>query len=88
LLTRPAAAVLLGMTAVIEVFIYPMAWPTHTQWVAMLLMLLCRGAGALSLYHLIARRFCLARHDQEPVKLIMNSGPFAFALTRLRIRES
>src|SRR5438105_647886 len=31
LLTRPAAAVLLGMTLVIEVFVYPMAWPTHIQ---------------------------------------------------------
>src|SRR5713101_1218033 len=44
LLTRPAAAVLLAMTLVIEVFVYPMAWPTHIQWAAMLLVLLCRGA--------------------------------------------
>ena len=51
LLTRPAAAVLLGMTAVIEVFVYPLAWPTHIQWAAMLLVLLCRGPGALSLDH-------------------------------------
>lgn len=29
LLTRPAAAALLGMTLVIEVFVYPDAWPTH-----------------------------------------------------------
>ena len=49
LLTRPAAAVLLGMTAVIEIFVYPLAWPTHIQWAAMLLMLLCRGPGAPSL---------------------------------------
>jgi putative oxidoreductase len=49
LLTRPAAAVLLGMTMVIELFVYPLAWPTHIQWAAMLLVLLCRGAGALSL---------------------------------------
>lgn len=51
LLTRPAAAVLLGMTTVIELFVYPQAWPTHIQWAAMLLVLLCRGAGALSLDH-------------------------------------
>ena len=31
LLTRVAALVLLGMTIVIEVFIYPQAWPTHIQ---------------------------------------------------------
>jgi putative oxidoreductase len=54
---RPAAAVLLGMTTVIEVFVYPQAWPTHIQWAAMLLVLLCRGGGALSLDHLIRRRF-------------------------------
>lgn len=52
-LTRPAALVLLGMTTVIEVFVYPQAWPTHIQWAAMLLVLLCRGAGALSLDALI-----------------------------------
>jgi putative oxidoreductase len=51
LLTRPAAAVLLGMTAVIEIFVYPQAWPTHIQWAAMLLVLLLRGPGALSIDH-------------------------------------
>jgi hypothetical protein len=39
----------LGMTAVIEIFVYPQAWPTHIQWAAMLLVPLCRGAGGLSL---------------------------------------
>jgi putative oxidoreductase len=56
LATRPAALVLLGMTTVIEVFVYPQAWPTHIQWAAMLLVLLCRGSGKLSLDHLIRRR--------------------------------
>jgi putative oxidoreductase len=56
LLTRPAALVLLGMTAVIEIFVYPQAWPTHIQWAAMLLILLCRGPGKFSLDHLIWRR--------------------------------
>jgi putative oxidoreductase len=51
LLTRAAALVLLGMTAVIEIFVYPLAWPTHIQWAAMLLVLLCRGGGPLSLDH-------------------------------------
>ncbi len=55
-LTRPAAAVLLGMTAVIEMFVYPMAWPTHIQWAALLLVLLARGPGKLSLDWLIWRR--------------------------------
>jgi putative oxidoreductase len=57
LLTRPIAAVLLGMVTVIEIFVYPQAWPTHLQWAAMLLVLLCRGAGKLSLDHAIWRRF-------------------------------
>ncbi len=55
LLTRPAALVLLAMTAVIEIFVYPQAWPTHIQWAAMLLVLLCRGAGAISLDALLAQ---------------------------------
>jgi putative oxidoreductase len=54
-LTRLAALVLLGMTAVIEVFVYPQAWPTHIQWAAMLLILLCRGAGTLSIDHVLRR---------------------------------
>jgi len=45
--------VLLGMTAVIEIFVFPLAWPTHIQWAAMLLMLLCRGPGRLSLDHVL-----------------------------------
>lgn len=57
ILARPAAAVLLGMTLIIEIFVYPQAWPTHIQWAAMLLVLLCRGAGGLSLDALIRRRF-------------------------------
>ena len=56
LLTRLACLVLLGMTAVIEVFVYPLAWPTHIQWAAMLLVLLCRGPGMLSLDWVIRRR--------------------------------
>lgn len=56
LFTRGAALVLLGMTTVIEVFVYPQAWPTHIQWAAMLLILLARGPGKFSLDWLIRRR--------------------------------
>jgi len=56
LATRAASLVLLGMTAVIEVLVYPQAWPTHVQWAAMLFVLLCRGAGIFSLDHLARRR--------------------------------
>jgi putative oxidoreductase len=55
LLTRPTVLVLFGMTAVIQIFVYPEAWPTHLQWVAMMLVLFSRGAGTLSLDHLLWR---------------------------------
>ena len=45
------------MTAVVDIFVYPQAWPTHVQWAAMLLVLLCRGAGKLSLDHLLSQWF-------------------------------
>jgi putative oxidoreductase len=60
LCTRGAALILLGMTSVIEIFVYPQAWPTHIQWAAMLLVLLCRGPGAISLDALLARWLRLA----------------------------
>ena len=55
LLTRFAVAALLAMTAVIQIFVYPEAWPTHLQWSAMMLVLLSRGAGAFSVDHLAWR---------------------------------
>jgi putative oxidoreductase len=60
LLTRVSALVLLGMVGVIEAFVYPEAWPTHIQWAAMILVLLCRGPGLLSLDHWIKRRLLVA----------------------------
>jgi len=57
LLTRAAALVLLGMTTVIEIFVYPQAWPTHIQWASILLVLLCRGPGKLSIDHLLWQNF-------------------------------
>lgn len=49
LFTRPAALALFGMTAVIEIFVYPDAWPTHLSWLGLLLPLIARGAGDWSL---------------------------------------
>jgi len=53
--TRAVAVAFLGMITVIQIFIYPEAWPTHIQWVAFLLILLARGPGAVSLDALICR---------------------------------
>jgi putative oxidoreductase len=49
LFTRLSALALLGMTAVIQIFVYPDAWPTHLSWAAVLLYLIGRGGGKLSL---------------------------------------
>ncbi|RUL66804.1 DoxX family protein [Dyella dinghuensis] len=49
LFTRVSALALLGMTTVIEVFVYPDAWPTHLSWAGLLLPLVARGGGKWSL---------------------------------------
>jgi putative oxidoreductase len=60
LATRLSALGLLGMTAVIQLLVYPGAWPTHGVWAAVLLMLVLRGGGAWSLDRGVAH--VLARH--------------------------
>lgn len=62
LATRFAALALFGMTLVIEIFVFPQAWPTHIQWVAMQLVLTGRGAGWLSFDTLIRHRLLRLRH--------------------------
>jgi putative oxidoreductase len=47
--TRLAALGLLGMTLVIQVYVYPDAWPTHLSWAAPLLLLAGRGGGLVAL---------------------------------------
>ena len=49
LATQLSALALLGMTLVIQLFVYPDAWPTHPSWAGLLLYLVGRGAGTLSL---------------------------------------
>lgn len=53
LFTRLSALALLVMTAVIQFFVYPDAWPTHLSWAAILVYLLARGGGAFSLDRLL-----------------------------------
>jgi putative oxidoreductase len=57
LATRLATLPMLGMIAVIEIFVYPNAWVEHLLWASVLLLLLTRGAGAFSLDYLIDRYF-------------------------------
>lgn len=54
---RFAAAALLGVTLVIQTFVYPENWSEHLLWAAILTYVLTQGAGALSLDYFIARRF-------------------------------
>jgi putative oxidoreductase len=54
--SRFAALALLGMTTVIEVFVYPDAWPTHATWAACLLLVAARGPGVVSIDHWLAQR--------------------------------
>jgi putative oxidoreductase len=57
LATRLATLPLLGMIAVIQIFVYPQAWTDHVLWGSILIFLLTRGPGSLSLDHIIERQF-------------------------------
>lgn len=57
LATRFSALALLVMTLTIQLLVYPDAYPTHGVWAAVLLFLIARGPGAVSIDHLIARRY-------------------------------
>ena len=56
LFTRFSALAFFGMTAVIEIFVYPDAWPTHLSWAALLILLIARGGGVWSLDRLMKIR--------------------------------
>ena len=53
--TRFGVLGLIGMIAVIQIFVYPMAWPDHIQWLAFMLFILCRGPGVFSVDYLLGR---------------------------------
>jgi len=57
LATRFSALALLFMTVVIEIFVYPGAWPTHGVWATCFLVVIARGPGSISLDHLVARKY-------------------------------
>lgn len=56
LFTRLSAVAFLGMTAVIEIFVYPDAWSTHLSWAALLLLIIAKGGGRFSLDRVIGIR--------------------------------
>lgn len=53
LATRLSALGLLGMTLVIQLFVIPGGWPEHLLWFSVLLLIIARGPGTISLDHLI-----------------------------------
>jgi putative oxidoreductase len=59
--TRFAAAGLLAMTAVIQILVYPGAYATHGVWAAVLLWLMVRGPGVLSLDHVLGHALAQRR---------------------------
>jgi putative oxidoreductase len=57
LATRVSVLLLFGMITVIQIFVYPSAWPDHIQWAAFMFILLARGPGVISIDAVIASRF-------------------------------
>jgi putative oxidoreductase len=57
LASRFSALALLAMTLIIEIFVYPDAWPTHGTWAVCLLIIIGSGPGRISLDHLLSRYF-------------------------------
>ncbi len=57
LAARLGAHAMLGMTLVIQLFVYPQSYPDHLLWAGPLLYLAIRGPGVISLDHLIRRYF-------------------------------
>lgn len=55
LATRLATLPLLGMIAVIQIFVYPNAWNDHLLWASALALVLTRGPGVFSVDHWMAR---------------------------------
>ena len=56
LASRLSALGLMVMTLVIQLFVYPDGWPEHILWFALLLLIIARGPGAVSLDHSIWTR--------------------------------
>ena len=53
LFTRASALALFGMTLVIQIFVYPDAWPTHLSWAGLMLPLIAQGGGKWSVDRLL-----------------------------------
>jgi putative oxidoreductase len=68
LATRIATIPLLGMIAVIQLFVYPNAYNEHLVWGSILVLLLTRGPGVVSVDYLI-ERLLTRRHKLASIPL-------------------
>src|SRR5262245_114078 len=67
LATRLTTLPLLGMISVIQIFVYPNAWPDHVLWGSILIFLLTRGPGPLPVDHLVNTDFMMPVRSQDAV---------------------
>jgi putative oxidoreductase len=87
LATRLATLPLLGMISVIQIFVYPTAWPDHLLWASILVFLLTRGPGPLSVDYLIDR-YLLKRLYLSGQFVTVRAwlGRFPFSIVQLAMR--
>ena len=88
LATRLATLQLFGMISVIQIFVYPMAWPDHLLWGSILVFLLTRGSGSLSVDYLIDRYFVKGtylRGRLETVRAWLARFPFSIVQLAMRL---
>jgi putative oxidoreductase len=55
LFARFGTLILLGVVATIQIFVYPQNWAEHLLWASLLLLVLARGAGIVSLDYVANR---------------------------------
>jgi putative oxidoreductase len=88
LATRLTTLPLLGMISVIQIFVYPNAWPDHLLWGSILVFLLTRGPGSLSIDYLIDRyliKSLYLRARFDAVRAWLARFPFSILQLAMRI---
>jgi putative oxidoreductase len=85
LATRLVTLPLFGMISVIQIFVYPTAWPDHVLWGSILLFLLTRGPGVLSVDYLIERSFPAFRARFAPLIEWLRRFPLSIIQLAMRI---
>lgn len=63
LFSRLGAVMLLGVVSVIQIFVFPENWAEHLLWASLLLLVLARGAGVISLDRIADRLFAAKRQS-------------------------